>query len=179
MRLRSINDIFRYLFLPTGRVSAWRTWSNSASGCLHTHTHLSSTLEVGLCLCAAHSLSAVSFSGSFRRHGQICESALLLLSTSDRIILKHCTACPCCLSASPATAHQADRGTVRLTPAAFPSFSPVSQPTKQSVSQTESALFTLHKTSREVVGMMRDNGHLVASKSTKLQYCFFPQDNNS
>lgn len=117
-----------------------------------THTHLSSTLEVSPCLCAAHSLSAVSFSGSFRRHGQICKSALLLLSTSDRIILKHCAACPPCSSASPATAHQADRGTVRLTPAAFPSFSPVSQPTKQSVTQAESALCTLHKTSREVDG---------------------------
>lgn len=120
-----------------------------------THTHFSSTLEVGLCLCAAHSLSAVSFSGSFRRHGQICESALLLLSTSDKIIFKHCAACPPCSSASPATAHQGDRGTVRLTPAAFPSFSPVSQPTKRSASQAKvhSALCTEHH--GRSVGRMR------------------------
>lgn len=70
----------------------------------------------------------------------MCKSALLVLSTSDRIILKQRAACLACLSASPATAHQADRGTVRLTPAAFPGFSPVSHPTKQRVNQRETAL---------------------------------------
>lgn len=61
MRLRSINDIFRVLFPPTGRASAWWTGSNSASVCLHTHSPQQYTGGQPESVCCSQSVRCVIF----------------------------------------------------------------------------------------------------------------------
>ncbi|MEQ2158005.1 hypothetical protein GOODEAATRI_007689 [Goodea atripinnis] len=97
---------------------------------------VSSPPKVSVCL-PAYLLLPVHcvISGSLESTTKICKSAPLVLSISDRIILKqHRGPCPC-LSASSATTHQADRSSKNLTLVAFFRLFIPSQLMKKTVTQ--------------------------------------------
>lgn len=104
--------------------------------CIH-HIHLSSHIhplpEVSVCLSAAYSPLC-----HFRVVSMRCRNLQISSFGPQHIRQDYPQAAyglSPCLSASSATAHQADRSTAHLTPAAFPGFSSVSHPAKQTVNQ--------------------------------------------
>lgn len=109
-----------------------------AHAVLHLHSthspqqsHPSTTR--GLCLSAAYSPLC-----HFRVVSMRCRNVQISSFGPQRIRQDYpqaaCGLSPC-LSVSSATAHQADRSTAHLTPAAFPGFSSVLHLTKQAVNQ--------------------------------------------
>ncbi len=97
-----------------------------------TSIHRPRSLSVRPSLCLLLTVHCV-ISGSFQCDAEMCKSALLVLSISDRIILKQRAAC---LPVGPLLVPQLIRLTESaacLTPAAFPGLSSISHATKQTV----------------------------------------------
>lgn len=134
MRFRSIDYIFRFPYRLCFSKMDWVKQCFSA----FVHTVISAVHWRSAHVCVQHTACLLChFQGRFDAVAKFANQ--LFCSSAHQTGLSSSIAPPClpCPSASPATAHQADRGTVCLTLPAFPSFSPVSQATKQSVSQAD------------------------------------------
>lgn len=112
----------------------------SASSHIHLSRHIHPPPKVCVCLSDAYSPLC-----HFRVVSMRCRN-LQISSFGPQHIRQDYPQAACslspCLSASSATAHQADRGAVHLTPAAFQGFSSLSHPTKQAVNQTACLLLS-------------------------------------
>lgn len=114
--------------------AGWVTCSSSSAFNLFTSavTSIHCPWSLSVCLSAAYSPLC-----HFRVVWMRCRN-LQISSFGPRHIRQDYPQAACglspCLSASSATAHQADRGAAHLTPAAFTGFSSASQPTKPAVS---------------------------------------------
>lgn len=130
---------------------------------LFAHAVISAVHWRSSCVCVQHAVCVLChFQGRFNATAKFANQ--LFCSSAHQTGLSSSIAPPCppCSSACPAKAHQADRGTVCLTLPAFQSFSSVSQPTKQNVSQADRALRSPNHHAKSA-GIMRGNGPLVGN----------------